>query len=131
MIKHIFSFILSTIILININAFSMDQEKPLGEETKTLRQDPITKSYDDKMYDDEVPLLTKPQFAALIFFKIFIQAPIEIIDGSMKMAPILIKPTVSFSVDSANSIREFIEVVYFLYNSDSVLEEFYSIKKET
>ena len=76
----------------------------------------------DPMLDNEVPLLTKPQFVALIFFKFFIQAPIEIIDNS-------VKTTVCLSIDSANNIWNFMELIHFLYDPDSALDEFYPIEK--
>lgn len=94
------------------------ESKDLKEE-QALLEASLGREYTlDPMLDNEVPLLTKPQFAALIIFKFFIQAPIEIIDN-------FVKTTASFSIDPENNIRNFI---YFLYDPDSALEEFYSTK---
>ena len=98
------------------------ESKDLKEEQELLEASLGREDTLDPMLGNEVPLLTKPQFVALIFFKFFIQAPIEIIDNS-------VKTTVSFSIDSANNIWNFMELIHFLYDPDSALDEFYPIEK--
>jgi hypothetical protein len=107
------------------------ESKDLKEEQELLEASLGREDTLDPMLDNEVPLLTKPQFVALLIFKLFIQAPIEAADALAKTTPILTRSAVKFSIDSANSIRDFIELIYFLCDPDSALEDFYSVKKGT
>lgn len=122
MIKHFFSLILSTVILININAFSMNEADPPEDKRKAILRSVDAESFDD-IYPYEIPLLTNSQFAAFVFFKVFIQCPVEMMND-------LTTASIKCSIDSANNIRDFIEVMHFIYYPDSVIDELCSFKKD-
>lgn len=114
MIKHVFSLIFSIIILININAFSADRDTTLVDEApNTFTQHPVPRLTDNTIYDYCISPLTRSQFAALILFKILIQAPTDEGKQLIKTVSTGILSAVMDSANRINNFREYMQLMHY------------------
>jgi hypothetical protein len=150
MIKHVSYLILSIVLLTNTNTFAMDREIGGDQLYFRFNLDGLFRAWVKEDMDDDLPeqyttptshvlvientpnnavLSDKDELVAVIISKIFIQSPIGMIVDLAKAISPVIQPIVSISIYSINSICNFIQFIYPLYDPDSALEEFYPIKK--